>query len=57
MHAHAVYNAMNYVEIVVVDETYNAVSGEHNTSNVFYYTYTSDSAVPLVIPRTYDEAM
>ncbi|XP_031626113.1 acyl-coenzyme A thioesterase 9, mitochondrial-like [Contarinia nasturtii] len=57
MHAHVVYTDMNYIEIVVVNETYDAISAEHTTSNVFYYTYVSDTPVPQVIPRSYNEAM
>lgn len=57
MHAHVVYTDMNYIEIVVVNETYDAMTGEHTTSNVFYYTYSCDGRVAQVIPRTYNEAM
>lgn len=57
MHAHVVYTNMNFIEIVVVNETYDAISAEHTTSNVFYYTYESDTPVPQVIPRSYNEAM
>lgn len=57
MHAHVVYTEMNYIEIVVVNETYDAMTGEHTTSNTFYYTYSCDGRVPQIIPRTYNEAM
>lgn len=57
MHAHVVYTDVNYIQIVVINETYDAVSGEHTTSNVFYYTYASETKVHEVIPRTYNEAM
>lgn len=57
MHAHIVYTEKNFMEVVVVNETYDAMSGEQHTCNVFYYTYSSDSTVPNIIPRTYNEAM
>lgn len=57
MHAHVVYTDMNYIEIVVVNEVFDAMSGDHTTSNVFHYTYSCEGRVPQVIPRTYNEAM
>lgn len=57
MHAHVVYTEMNFIEIVVINETYDAISAEHTTTNVFYYTYSCDAPAPQIIPRTYNEAM
>lgn len=58
MHAHVVYTEMNFIQIVVINETYDAASGEHKTTNVFYYTYSIEGApAPQIIPRTYNEAM
>lgn len=57
MHAQVVYTDMNYIEIVVVNEVFDAMSGDHTTSNVFHYTYSCEGRVPQVIPRTYNEAM
>ncbi|XP_055309213.1 acyl-coenzyme A thioesterase 9, mitochondrial-like isoform X2 [Sitodiplosis mosellana] len=57
MHAHLVYTEVNYMVIVVINETYDAISGEHTTSNVFYYTYSCDVPVNQIIPKTYNEAM
>lgn len=57
MHAHVVYTEMNHMEIVVINETYDVISGEHRLANIFYYTYSSDSSVPQIIPRSYNEAM
>lgn len=39
MHAHVAYNEMNYMEIVVVNETCNAVSSEHDISNVLSHLH------------------
>lgn len=57
MTAHVIYTDMNYMEIVVVTETSDSFHGEPNTSNVFYYTYSSPEKVPRIMPRTYHEAM
>lgn len=57
MHAHVIYTKMNYMEIVVTAEVFDAASGGHNTTNVFYYTYSDAEQVPEVIPKTYHEAM
>lgn len=57
MHAHVIFTDMNYMEVVVVNETFDAVSGENTTTNVFYYTYSTLERVPQVIPKTYHEAM
>lgn len=57
MHAHIIYTDTNYMEVVVVNETYDATNGEHTTTNVFYYTYSTMDKVPQIIPKTYNEAM
>lgn len=48
---------MNYMEIVVVTEASDPGSGDHNTTNMFYYTYSTTEKVPQIMPRTYHEAM
>lgn len=57
MHAHIIYTEMQYMEIVVVAEVFDAKTGGHNTTNMFYYTYSNDEKVPQIIPKTYQEAM
>ncbi|KAJ6645243.1 Acyl-coenzyme A thioesterase 9, mitochondrial [Pseudolycoriella hygida] len=57
MHAHVIYTERNYVEIVVAAEVFDASTGGHCTTNVFYYTYSINVQVPQVIPKTYHEAM
>lgn len=57
MHAHVIYTEMNYIEIVVAAEVYDAATGGHCTTNSFYYTYSNTVKVPQVIPKTYHEAM
>lgn len=57
MHAHVIFTQLNYMQIVVVTEVFDAATGGHSTTNVFYYTYSNDQNVPEVIPKTYHEAM
>lgn len=57
MHAHVIFTEMNHMEVVVVNETYDAASGDLTTTNVFYYTYSTTDRVPQLIPKTYNEAM
>lgn len=57
MHAHVIYTEANFIEIVVVSETFDSITGEAATSNVFYYTYSASQVVPQIIPNTYYEAM
>lgn len=45
------------MEIVVAAEVFDAMTGGHCTTNVFYYTYSNTVQVPQVIPKTYHEAM
>lgn len=52
-----IYTEANYMEIVVVNETIDAASGQASTTNVFYYTYSISEKVSEIIPRTYHEAM
>lgn len=57
MNAHLIYTEMNYMQIVVIAEVFDASTGAHHTSNVFYYTYSKPDKVPTVVPKTYHEAM
>lgn len=57
MHAHVIYSQVNYMEIVVVAEVFDAATGGHTTTNVLYYTYSDTVHVPEVFPKTYHEAM
>ncbi|KAG4075120.1 hypothetical protein HA402_004159 [Bradysia odoriphaga] len=57
MHAHVIYTEKNYMEIVVAAEVFDASTGSHSTTNVFYYTYSNNVPVPQIIPKTYHEAM
>lgn len=57
MHAHVIYTEKNYMEIVVAAEVLDASTGEHCTTNVFYYTYSNNGPVPQILPKTYHEAI
>lgn len=57
MHAHVIYTQANYIQLVVVNETFDSTTGDHTTTNVFYYTYSTQERVHQVIPKTYYEAM
>jgi acyl-coenzyme A thioesterase 9 len=57
MQAHVIYTEVNMMEIVVIAEVFNAVTGEQSTTNSFYYTYSVSDRLPQVYPKTYHEAM
>lgn len=57
MNARVIYTEANYMEIVVINETFDASTGQNSTTNVFYYTYSIRDHVNQVIPKTYHEAM
>lgn len=57
MAAHVIYTEVNYIEIVLVTETYESNDSSPNTTNVFYYTFSTPERVPQIIPKTYHEAM
>ncbi|CAO1440679.1 unnamed protein product [Diamesa serratosioi] len=57
MQAHVLYTEVNYMQIVVIAEVFDPVSGNQTTSNSFYYTYSIQEPLPTVIPKTYHEAI
>lgn len=57
MHAHVVYTQMQFVQITVFAESFEARTGVHNTTNIFHFTYELTELAPEVIPCTYQEAM
>nr|CAH0100913.1 unnamed protein product [Daphnia galeata] len=52
-----VYTQGHYVMIRVTAEVVQPENGTHDLTNVFHFTLKTDSQVPEVIPRTYQEAM
>lgn len=57
MQAHVIYTDLHYMEIVVLADVYDAVSGQQTTTNSFYYTYSVAERLPRIMPKTYHEAM
>lgn len=57
MSAHVLYTELNFMEIVVVAEIFDPVSGTMSTSNSFYYTFSVPDTLPQLIPKTYHESM
>lgn len=57
MSAHVLYTELNYMEIVVIAEVFDPITGTQSTTNSFYYTYSIDQTLPQVIPKTYHEAI
>lgn len=57
MSSHVLYTEVNMMQIVVIAEVFDAVSGNQTTTNSFYFTYSVSERLPTVIPKTYHEAM
>lgn len=57
MQAHVLYTELNYMEIVVLAEIMDPLTGSLTTSNSFYYTYSVSEPLPTVMPKTYHEAI
>ncbi|XP_035904014.1 acyl-coenzyme A thioesterase 9, mitochondrial-like isoform X1 [Anopheles stephensi] len=57
MQAHVIFTDLHYMEIVVLADVYDAVTGQQTTTNSFYYTYSVAERLPKIMPKTYHEAM
>ena len=57
MSAHVIYTDLHYMEIVVLADVYDAMTGEQTTTNSFFYTYSVGERLPNIMPKTYHEAM
>lgn len=51
------YTEGNYIQVRVHTEVLDPLTGQHNTTNVFHFTFVSDKDVPMVVPKTYGESM
>ncbi|XP_034023993.1 acyl-CoA thioesterase 9, tandem duplicate 1 isoform X2 [Thalassophryne amazonica] len=51
------YTEGNYMQVRVHSEVFDPLTQQHNTTNVFHYTFISDRDVPNIIPKTYGESM
>lgn len=47
----------NFIQVRVHSEVASLQNKEHQTTNVFHFTFTSEKQVPLVFPKTYGESM
>ncbi|KAG7524606.1 hypothetical protein JOB18_014388 [Solea senegalensis] len=51
------YTQENYIQVRVHSEVFDPLTRQHNTTNVFHFTFKSDRDVPNITPRTYGESM
>ncbi|XP_030625788.1 acyl-coenzyme A thioesterase 9, mitochondrial-like [Chanos chanos] len=51
------YTEGNHIQVRVHTEVLDPLTGHHNTTNVFHYTFRADKDVPAVVPRSYGESM
>lgn len=58
MTGHVLYTEMNYMEIVVLAEIFDPITGTFTTSNSFYYTFSvPEHILPQIVPKTYYETI
>uniref|UniRef100_A0A8D0F9K2 Acyl-CoA thioesterase 9 n=1 Tax=Strix occidentalis caurina TaxID=311401 RepID=A0A8D0F9K2_STROC len=51
------YTEKNYIQVRVHSEVYDADTREHQTTNIFHFTFISENEIPQVVPKTYGESM
>uniref|UniRef100_A0A8D0ATT9 Acyl-CoA thioesterase 9, tandem duplicate 1 n=1 Tax=Sander lucioperca TaxID=283035 RepID=A0A8D0ATT9_SANLU len=51
------YTQGNHIQVRVHSEVFDPLTRQHNTTNVFHFTFISDRGVPNIIPMTYGESM
>uniref|UniRef100_A0A3P8PZA2 HotDog ACOT-type domain-containing protein n=1 Tax=Astatotilapia calliptera TaxID=8154 RepID=A0A3P8PZA2_ASTCA len=47
------YTQGTYVQVRVHSEVFDPLTRQHNTTNIFHFTFTSDRDVPNIMPKTY----
>ncbi|NWR74369.1 ACOT9 thioesterase, partial [Centropus unirufus] len=47
------YAEKNYIQVRVHSEVYDPDTREHQTTNIFHFTFQSENEVPEVVPKTY----
>lgn len=58
MTGHVLYTEQNFMEIVVLAEIFDPITGSFTTSNSFYYTFSvPDHMLPKIVPKTYHETI
>lgn len=51
------YSQDNYIQVRVHSEVFDPLTQQHNTTNIFHFTFGSEQPVPNVVPKTYGESM
>ncbi|XP_028289830.1 acyl-coenzyme A thioesterase 9, mitochondrial isoform X2 [Gouania willdenowi] len=51
------YTQDQYIQVRVHSEVFDPITQQHNTTNVFHFTFSSDREVPHITPKTYGESM
>ncbi|XP_006808007.1 acyl-CoA thioesterase 9, tandem duplicate 1 [Neolamprologus brichardi] len=51
------YTQGTYIQVRVHSEVFDPLTRQHNTTNIFHFTFTSDRDVPNIMPKTYGESM
>ncbi|XP_077591648.1 acyl-coenzyme A thioesterase 9, mitochondrial-like [Stigmatopora nigra] len=51
------YTEGKRIQVRVHSEVFDPMSRQHDTTNVFHFTFVSDRDVPSVVPQTYGESM
>lgn len=51
------YTEGKHIQVRVHTEVLDPLTRQHNTTNVFHFTFVTDSDVPNIVPKTYGESM
>ncbi|XP_053165562.1 acyl-coenzyme A thioesterase 9, mitochondrial isoform X3 [Hemicordylus capensis] len=51
------YTEKNYVQVRVHSEVYDPDTKQHNTTNIFHFTFMLEKELPQIVPKTYGESM
>ncbi|XP_071399260.1 acyl-CoA thioesterase 9, tandem duplicate 1 isoform X1 [Centroberyx affinis] len=51
------YTEGKHIQVRVHTEVFDPLTRQHNTTNVFHFTFASDRDVPNIVPKTYGESM
>lgn len=51
------YTEGMYVQVRVHSEVLDPLTQQHNTTNVFHFTFRLEKDVPAVVPQSYGESM
>ncbi|KAM6953106.1 acyl-coenzyme A thioesterase 9, mitochondrial-like [Aplochiton taeniatus] len=51
------YTEGNYIQVRVHTEVLDPLTRQHNTTNVFHYTFFTEKEVPNIVPQSYGESM